>query len=120
MPSRPAAASAVCKSLEAMACTSDHSPRCIAGMTFSVPIFAVLNTPHVTFFISRHLNPRLFVFKFQRNDRIELVNGALRNGLDQNAAVHLCDFGSAAVFEKLCRLDARLQREPQSIRLVPI
>src|SRR5215218_9659713 len=40
---------------EAMATTSQNSPFCKAGITFSLPIFAVLKIPHRTFFISFHL-----------------------------------------------------------------
>ncbi len=34
-----------------MARTSTCAPRCMAGMTFSIPIRAVLSTPQTTFFM---------------------------------------------------------------------
>jgi len=37
------------RSREAIAATSDQAPRCIAGITFTVPILAVLSIPQRTF-----------------------------------------------------------------------
>ena len=36
---------------EAIAITVQYSPNCIAGITVSVPILAVLRIPHLIFFI---------------------------------------------------------------------
>src|SRR5438094_2548867 len=49
MPNRAAAWRAFSGSLEAIATTSDHSPRCMAGITLAVPILAVLRIPQRTF-----------------------------------------------------------------------
>ena len=46
MPSFAAAARAFSRSRDAIAVTVDDSPRCMAGMTFSVAIFATPSTPH--------------------------------------------------------------------------
>src|SRR6266568_2840316 len=48
MPSRFATSCAFDRSLEAIALTSDQSPRCIAGTTFLTAIFAVLRIPQRT------------------------------------------------------------------------
>ena len=50
MPSAWAAVPAAAGSREAMARTRLTLPFCIAGMTFSRPIFAVLRTPQFTVF----------------------------------------------------------------------
>src|SRR5438132_11138983 len=50
MPNSLAACLALSRSLEAIAVTSDHSPRCIAGMTFFTAMLATPKTPHSTFF----------------------------------------------------------------------
>ena len=46
IPSFVAAARAFSRFREAIAVTSDHWPRCIAGMTFSIAILAAPSTPH--------------------------------------------------------------------------
>src|SRR5260370_41190866 len=48
MPSLSADARDLAISREAIAATSETSPRCIAGMTFSTAILATLSTPHFT------------------------------------------------------------------------
>src|SRR5882757_1082364 len=50
MPSARAASSALWRSREAIALNSTHSPFCMAGNTFFMPIPAVLSTPQRTLF----------------------------------------------------------------------
>src|SRR5215203_2454650 len=52
---RAASASKRSRLGEAIATTSQNSPFCKAGITFSLPIFAVLKIPQRTFFILFHL-----------------------------------------------------------------
>ena len=49
IPSFAAAEVARSKSLDAIATTCEHSPRCIAGITFLIAISAAPRTPHRTF-----------------------------------------------------------------------
>jgi hypothetical protein len=49
-PSADAAARARASSRDAIATTSENRPRCMAGITFSVAIFATPRTPQRTFF----------------------------------------------------------------------
>ncbi len=52
IPSAAAALRALSALREAMAVTSEYRPRCMAGMTFSVAIFATPSTPHLTLVIA--------------------------------------------------------------------
>src|SRR5688572_14385858 len=49
MPRLAAASSALARSREAIAVTVDASPRCMAGITLTVAIFATPSTPQRTF-----------------------------------------------------------------------
>src|SRR5260370_5229446 len=93
MPNRAAAWRAFSGSLEAMATTSDHSPRCMAGITLAVPILAVLRIPQRTFL--RMLNSLSQLAPEERYNtsvnRRTLLSAAAGAGLGQAASLPIID-----------------------------
>ena len=117
MPSVRAASSALCRSREAIAVTSLHTPFCMPGMTFVRAIFAVLRIPQRTLDIARHHSRKGVAEKGARfRSRLygpKPVSRAQRKAIDGLPASPLPARG-IDLFGQYCRHPRRWRRQSPS------